>query len=660
MSVAIRSSLAQAVQAAFSSLELAVPESVELERPARPEHGDWSSNVALKTSKAMGKNPREVAGLLAGFLNEHLPKHVIAVEIAGPGFLNFRLADSWLHDVIAQVLAEGTENYARLALPEARSVVVEYVSANPTGPLHAGHARWAAYGDALSRVLSRAGYGVHREFYINDRGVQMEKFAKSLAARKAGTEVPEGGYVGQYIRDWAAEMPDHADPLTWGYVKALDYQKSTLKRMHVEFDTWSSEKALADSGAVESTMADLRASGHVYEASGNNSFVEGTPVAQVSTGAAATETKPGNNSLPVDGAQIDPAKSQDAADQGEVPDPIAIGAQDEDSDDGGDVGDGEDGDDAATPESGPATWLRTTSFGDKKLKQIVDDRDRVLIKADGTYTYFTPDIAYHRDKFTRGSLLIDILGADHHGYVARMTAAVQALGHAREDLEILIGQFCILMRDGVEVRLSKRTGDILELAEILDEVGPDVAKLTFLLQSIDTKQTVDLGELVNNSLDNPVHYIHYAHARVHGIGRKAAELGIVRKPLADVDLSVLSDTHELEVVRLLADLPEVLTLAARERAPHKITTWVRELAATFQAFYAHCPVLRSDTPENVRQARFWLVEAARIGLAIGLDLLGVSAPETLEQIDRSETDDDADDDADSATELSATTKVSAP
>jgi arginyl-tRNA synthetase len=543
MSVAIRSSLAQAVQAAFSSLELAIPELVELERPSRPEHGDWSSNVALKTSKAMGRNPREVAGLLAVFLNANLPKHVTAVEIAGPGFLNFRLADSWLHDVITQVLAEGTENYARLSLPEARSVVIEYVSANPTGPLHAGHARWAAYGDALSRVLSRAGYAVHREFYINDRGVQMEKFALSLAARKAGTEVPEGGYVGQYIRDWAAEMPSGADPLTWGYKKALDYQKSTLKRMHVEYDTWSSEKAIADSGAVEATLADLRASGHVYEASGNNSFVEG----QADT-VNTQPAEPSNGNLPGDGALNDAASSHDAAAQGEVPGHIAIGNHDEE----------------VTPESGSATWLRTTSFGDKKLKQLVDDRDRVLVKADGAYTYFMPDIAYHRDKFKRGSLLIDILGADHHGYVARMTAAVQALGHPREDLEILIGQFCILMRAGVEVRLSKRTGDILELAEILDEVGPDVAKLTFLLQSIDTKQTVDLDDLINSSLDNPVHYIHYAHARVHGIGRKAAELGIERKPLANVDLSLLSDVHELDVVRLLADLPEVLTLAARE------------------------------------------------------------------------------------------------
>ncbi len=637
MSVPIRSSLAQAVRAAFASLELAVPDLMELERPARPEHGDWSSNVALKTSKALGKDPREMASQLAGFLNEHLPKHVTAVEIAGPGFLNFRLADSWLHDVITQVLAEGADNYARLVLPEARSVVVEYVSANPTGPLHAGHARWAAYGDALSRVLARAGYAVHREFYINDRGVQMEKFAMSLAARKAGTEVPEGGYVGQYIREWAAEMPSDADPLAWGYAKALDYQKSTLKRMHVEYDTWSSEKAIADSGAVEATLADLRASGHVYEASGNNSFAgagsgaanavgDGAGVVDNAVGGSVAPTGASTKNLktPVDGARIDGAHISDGATQGEVPGDAAIGDYPHEDDE----------DDAeGTPESGSATWLRTTSFGDKAKKQLVDDRDRVLIKADGAYTYFTPDIAYHRDKFTRGSLLIDILGADHHGYVARMTAAVQALGHPREDLEILIGQFCILMRDGVEVRLSKRTGDILELAEILDEVGPDVAKLTFLLQSIDTKQTVDLGELVNNSLDNPVHYIHYAHARVHGIGRKAAELGIIRKPLADVDLSVLSDSHELDVVRLLADLPEALTLAARERAPHKITTWLRELATAFQAFYAHCPVLRSDTPEDIRQARFWLVEAARIGLAIGLDLLGVSAPEQLDKLD---------------------------
>ncbi len=566
MSVAIRSSLSTAVQDAFVALELAAPDDVALERPANLEHGDWASNVALKTSKALGRNPREIAQSLATYLNEHLPTHCIAVEIAGPGFLNFRLADSWLHDVLKLVINEGTDKYARLAIPEARSVNVEYVSANPTGPLHAGHARWAAYGDALSRVLMRAGYTVHREFYINDRGVQMEQFGASLLARKQGVEPPEGGYVGQYIRDWAAEMPDGVDPIEWGREKALSYQRETLLRMNVEFDTWSSERAIADSGAVERALETLRANGHVYVAS-----------------------KPENDERDGNAQEVDDASTN-------------------------------------------ATWLRTTSFGDKKKKQV-DNVDRVIVKGDGTYTYFMPDIAYHHDKFNRGSLLINILGADHHGYVARMKAAMEALGHSRDDLEIIIGQNCVLLRNGEEVKLSKRTGDMLELAELLDELGPDVAKLTFLLQSVDTKQTVDLDELVSNSLDNPVFYVHYAHARVHGIGRKATELGIQRVAFTDINVALLSDSYELDVLRMLADLPDVLALAARERAPHKITTWLRELAASVQAFYAHCPILRSDVPDDRRQARLWLIEGARIGLAIGLDLLGVSAPEQLERLD---------------------------
>jgi arginyl-tRNA synthetase len=568
MSTAIRSSLSSAVQAAFAALELSVPDEVTLERPARPEHGDWSTSVVLKTAKNLGIAPRDLAARLVTHLEENLPAHVTAIEIAGAGFLNFRLADSWLHDVLALVIDQGTENYARIVLPEARSVNVEYVSANPTGPLHAGHARWAAYGDALSRVLARAGYSVHREFYINDRGVQMDKFGFSLVARKWGKEPPEGGYVGQYIRDWAAEMPADANPFEWGYEKALTYQRETMLRMNVAFDTWSSERAIAESGAVETTLETLKKSGHVYD---------------------STTPETDHRDLIANESSVEPQM---------------------------------------------ATWLRTTSFGEKKKER--DDVDRVIVKGDGTYTYLMPDIVYHNDKFSRGSLLIDILGADHHGYVARMKAAMQALGHERDDLEIIIGQNCVLLRDGIEVKLSKRTGDMLELAELLDELGADVAKLTFLLQSVDTKQTVDLDQLINKSLDNPVHYIHYAHARIHGIGRKAVERGLVRVPFSEVDPSLLANEYELDLLRMLADLPDVLAVAARERAPHKITTWVRELAATFQSFYAHCPVLRDDIADPIRQARLWLIEAARIGLAIGLDLLGVSAPERLEQLEQND------------------------
>ena len=579
MSAAIRASLSTAIRSAFTRLGLDAPDTINLERPARKENGDWSTNAALAHAKAAGRNPRELAAQLVDTLNKETPRHVTAIEIAGPGFINFRLADSWLHDVIDTVLTEGVDNYARIQTT-GRRINVEYVSANPTGPLHAGHARWAAYGDALSRVLVRNGHVVHREFYINDRGVQMNRFGESLALAKAGIPVPEGFYQGQYIRDWATHMPGGVDPIEWGCAYALQYQKDTLRRMHVEFDTWSSERAIAAGGTVESTLENLRQKGYLYESTGPYAAADMSTDANGNEAAIATPLDDGPHSPTTDGASN-------------------VGA--------------------------PATWLRTTDFG--------DDKDRVLIKGDGTYTYFTPDIAYHRDKFRRGDLLIDILGADHHGYVRRMKAAIQCLGHSADDLEILIGQNCVLTQDGAELKLSKRTGDIIELAEIIDQVGPDVAKLTFLLQSIDTRQTVDLGELVNASMDNPVHYVHYAHARVYGIGRKAVERGITRVARANADFSLLTHERELEVARVLGDLPDVVALAGAERAPHKITTWVRELAAAFQGFYRDCPVLRDDVPESLRQARFWLVEAARVGLAIGLDLLGVSAPESMARAD---------------------------
>ena len=533
----IRDDLAEALRAALVRLGVEPPETIHLERPARREHGDWSSNIALASAKSARRNPRELATELAKILHDDPPRHVAAVEVAGPGFVNFRLHDSWLHDVLSDVVERGEASYARSDVGGGGRVNIEFVSTNPTGPVHAGGGRWAAYGDSLARVLERCGYAPHREFYLNDRGVQMRLFAESLAARKAGTEVPEDGYRGEYLAEWAGEMPDDADPLEWGYDRVKRDVAESLARIGVEFDTWFSERSMIDSGAIEATLDDLRSHGVVYDADG-------------------------------------------------------------------------------------AVWLRTTDFG--------DDKDRVLVKSDGEPTYVLPDIAYHRDKFNRGfQLLIDVWGADHHGYVQRLKIGVQALGHDPDELEIILGQFVTLMRGGEEVKLSKRAGDIVTLTEVLDEVGPDAARLTFLLQSIDTKQVFDIDLVRSQAMENPVYYVQYAHARIASIERVAAERGVERLPRGDVDLSLLTHERELDVLRSLAELPDVVALAGKERAPHKVTTWVRELAGAFHGFYHDCYVMGTDVPSELTQARLWLVEAARIGLAIGLGLLGVSAPDSM-------------------------------
>jgi arginyl-tRNA synthetase len=533
----IRDDLAAALGATLADLGVTPPDPVELERPARREHGDWSSNVVLASAKAAGRSPRELAAEVAERLGADPPPHVVAVEVAGPGFVNFRLDDSWLHDVLGEVVAAGVDGFARSDLGAGRRVMVEFVSANPTGPVHAGHARGAAYGDSLARLLERTGHEVEREFLLNDRGVQMENFGASLAARKAGEEPPEDGYHGAYITDWAAEMPDGVDPLEWGYGRALQDQRETLERMHVEFDTWFSERAMVATGAIDVTLADLADQGVIYDQDG-------------------------------------------------------------------------------------ATWLASTRFG--------DDKDRVLVKSDGSYTYLLPDIAYHRDKFARGvDLVINVWGADHHGYVARMKAAIEALGHDPDDLEIVITQLVNLERDGEAIKLSKRSGDLVTLAEILDEVGPDAARLTFLLQSTDSRQTVDLAAVAREAMDNPVYYVQYAHARIHSIAKKAAERGVVRQPLAEVDLSVLNHERELDLLRSLSELPDTVMAATAARAPHQIAAWVRDLAGRFHGFYHDCYVMGEGVSPEQTQARLWLVEATRIGLAIGLDLLGVSAPEEM-------------------------------
>jgi arginyl-tRNA synthetase len=532
----IRDDLASALRAALTEVGIEPPVEIHLERPGRREHGDWSSNVAMATAKNAGRNPRELAGELVAALNASPPAHVERVEIAGPGFVNFHLRETWLHDVLADVLAGGEHGYARLDIGGGKKVNVEFVSANPTGPIHAGGGRWAAFGDSLCRILERTGHVVHREYYLNDRGVQMGIFGASLAARKAGTPLPPDGYAGEYINEWAAEMPDDADPTAWGYERAKRDLRESLARIGAEFDTWASEQALADSGEVDAALDDLRQRGVVFEHDG-------------------------------------------------------------------------------------ATWLRTTDFG--------DDKDRVLVKSDGEPTYLLPDIAYHRNKFNRGfELLIDIWGSDHHGYVARLKAGVQGLGHAPDELEIILGQLVTLVRGGEEVRLSKRAGTLVLLEDLVAAVGSDVARLTFLLQSMDTRQTIDLDLITSQSNENPVFYVQYANARIHSIGRKVAEAGIERRPLAEVDLSLLVHERELDLLRKLDELPEVLALACVDRAPHKVTTWVRELADRFHGFYHDCYVI-GDVPPELTQARLWLVEGARTGLTIGLDLLGVSAPEAM-------------------------------
>ena len=542
----VRDSITDAVRSVLADLGVdPLPTTVQLERPGNPDHGDWSTNVALASAKAAGRNPRELGTQLAECLLAAPPAHVVGVEVAGPGFVNFHLADSWLHEVLADVVAAGVDGWARHDDGVGTRVIVEFVSANPTGPLHAGHGRGACYGDSVARLYDRCGYDVVREFYINDRGLQMQNFAASLAARVAGRDVPEDGYHGQYIDDWAAEMVAEtsggtgdgpggaADPMEWGYARALASHRSVLESLSIDFDSWFSERSMIASGAIEATLADLQAAGAVYE-------------------------------------------------------------------------------------EGGAVWLRSTDHG--------DDKDRVLFKSDGEPTYLMPDVAYHRDKFGRADRLVNVFGADHHGYVARMHAAMALLGHDPAELEIAITQLVSLQRDGREVRLSKRTGEMVELAEVVDEVGADAARFTYLLLSVDSPQTFDLDLVASQVNENPVFYVQYAHARIHQIVRRADEEGFGRGALADADLSLLSHPRELQVLRALHELPDIVERACREQAPHQVTTWVRDLASSFHGFYHDCRVLGEGIEPPLTVARLWLVEGARIGLAVALDLLGVGAP----------------------------------
>jgi len=533
---------AVAVVARNQDLDLAVdPSTVHLERPARREHGDWSTNIAMVTAKRAGTNPRTLASAVVDVLEHPLPDHVVGVELAGPGFINFRLDAGWLHEALAAVLTLGEDGYARPDIGHGEKVQVEFISANPTGPIHVGNGWWGSYGDALARILARSGHQVSREYYVNDTGGQIRTLGTSLLARTRGEDIPEGGYQGQYVTDLAATY-DGPDDVTaagrWAADRILERIRATLASVGIVFDEWYSQASIEESGAVDETIALLDAKGLVYEQDG-------------------------------------------------------------------------------------ATWFRSEQLGDV--------RDRVLRKADGDATYLAGDLAYHRDKFLiRGfDRVIDVFGADHHGQVASLKAGVEALGVDPDRLEVKLGQMVSLVDGDETVKMGKRAGTAIDLDTVVADIGPDATRILSLMSSLDQAATFDLATVRQQSVDNPVFYVQMASARVGGVGRKAAERGIVRAPLTDVDLGLLTHPRELEVLRCLEELPEVVADAAIDRAPTKVTTWVRKLASCFHGFYHDCPILADDVDPAVTQARLWLVEASRIGLAIGLGLLGVSAPEAM-------------------------------
>lgn len=542
----IRDDLTEAVRVALGVVGLPEPDGgVVLEPPRQREHGDWATNVALQLAKPAKMPPRAVAEKIKDALEAAAPAHLARVEIAGPGFLNLFLAPSWLGEVLHEVVAAG-ERYGQGDALTGQRINLEFVSANPTGPLHAGGGRWVAVGDAIANLLASQGAEVHREYYLNDAGGQLDRFRDSLYARYRGEEVPEDGYQGQYLVEMASRMrselgddvtPD--DAREWGYRAVVDGLRDDLGRIGVHFDTWFSERSLHGSGAVAEVLRLLAGRDLTYEHEG-------------------------------------------------------------------------------------ATWLRTTDFG--------DPRDRVLVKSDGVVTYLCADLAYHRDKFERGfTHLINIWGADHHGQVKSLQAGVEALGFQPGEPEIILGQLVTLLKSGQPVRISKRTGNIVTLADILDEVDPDVCRMTFLLQGLDTAQTFDLDVVTAQSMENPVYYVQYAHARIASIGRRATEEGVTRVPLEEADLSLLADEREQELLRALALYPDVVRDAAMVRGPHRVAHWVHDFAGRFHGFYRDCRVLTDDPA--LTQARLWLVEACRIGLADALGLLGVHAPDEMARLD---------------------------
>ncbi|MEA3507761.1 MAG: arginine--tRNA ligase [Synergistota bacterium] len=534
-------------------LDLEEGPGVEIERSRREGQGDWATNAAMQWARFFGENPRSLAESLAG----HLPEspYLDRVEVAGPGFINFYLSDHWIADMLRNVVESG-ESFGRVDVGRGKKVQVEFVSANPTGPLHVGHGRGAAVGDICASILEFAGWNVEREYYINDAGLQMEILGRSTQSRyfelcgaPEKASFPEDGYKGDYIYDLARSVIEKEGQrfldedieqsvaffTNYAGDVILEGIKADLAEFGVEFDVCFSEKSLYEGGRVPAMLETLKMNGYAYDAEG-------------------------------------------------------------------------------------ATWFRATAFD--------DDKDRVLIRGNGAPTYFASDVAYHKDKYDRGfDLVIDVWGADHHGYIPRMKAAVQALGRNPDDLEVLLIQFVNLLRGGEQVSMSTRSGEFVTLREVMEEVGIDATRYFFAMRRSDSHLDFDLELAKTASNDNPVYYVQYAHARINSIFREAETRSIKLPEPGDVNLSLLSEPEETALIKRISSFPDEVEKAARELAPHRMIFYVHDLSSDFHSFYNAHRVL--GVKPDVEKARLLLAEATRIVLVNALGLLGISAPEKM-------------------------------
>ena len=556
----VQSKVAQAILTALVAAKDAgvincqLPEQIILDRPKNRDHGDYATSVALTLAKVANQQPRVIAEAIVKTLTDNnLLKDagIAKVEIAGPGFINITLGSASQGSVVIEVLTAG-KKYGHSSLLSGKKINLEFVSANPTGPIHLGHTRWAAVGDSLGRVLAAAGAQVSREFYVNDRGNQMDLFGQSIRAAALGIDRPENGYHGEYIIDLANEItksnpefltlpPEQSDVAfrEAGYKLQLDQQRMVLDNFGTHFDTWFSERSLYEDNFFNHTLDKLKANGHVYEEEG-------------------------------------------------------------------------------------ATWLRTTDFG--------DDKDRVMIKSDGSFAYFASDSAYYISKRERGfNLCIYMLGADHHGYVGRIKAIAACAGDDPEkDIEALIGQMVKIIEGGQELKLSKRAGTIITLEELVEKVGIDAARYTLIRYPTDTPMVMDVDLLKKNTNDNPVYYVQYAHARICAVLRNAKDFGI-EYGVNSYNPELLVHEQERELIGFLAQYPRIVASAAQMRQPHRVARFIEDLAAQYHRFYNDCRVLPlgEEKPTQLNSARATLSLAAAQVISNGLELLGVSAPERM-------------------------------
>ena len=547
----VKSTLIEEIKASIKKANLAEDiHEIKVEIPKDTKNGDYSTNIAMVLTKIAKRNPREIAQAIVDNLDTS-KANVKQVDIAGPGFINFYLDNQYLTTVIPEAINKG-DKFGYAEESKNTNILLEYVSANPTGDLHIGHARNAAVGDSLANILIAAGYNVTREYYINDAGNQITNLARSIETRffealgDTSHEMPADGYngkdiieIGKDLADKHPEMKDYSDEERLKTFRKLgvDYEMDKLKKdladFNVHFDNWFSETSLYENGAIDNTLAKMNELGYTYEADG-------------------------------------------------------------------------------------ATWLRTSDFK--------DDKDRVLIKKDGNYTYFTPDTAYHYNKINRGNdILIDLMGADHHGYINRLKASLETFGVDSDRLEIQIMQMVRLMQDGVEVKMSKRTGNAITLREIMDEVGIDAARYFLTMRSPDSHFDFDLELAKEKSQDNPIYYAQYAHARICSILKQAKEQGV--EVTADADFSTITNEKAIDLLKKVAEFEPTIESAAESRAPHRLTNYIQDLASAFHKFYNAEKVLTDDAEKT--KAHVALVDAVRITLHNALSLVGVSAPETM-------------------------------